>query len=1608
MRPSCFNKPSQANYKIVLKFSALSVVIATLSGCGENAKDCGGRWDNIFGREECAVPQPTSQNVSKTSQTISNLALPNPFIVGQNHTLAATSSSGLAVTYSSKTADVCSVTGTQIKALTVGTCTVEANQAGDDKTLAAATVSVSTETGCTVPQILSEDKKSCITPNNLKIGEFIDSAVQGLSYKTPTYAGITDQNGKFYYVEGEDVSFKISALELGTVVASSRVHVSDLASSSYNKKNNKDVKIAQLLQALDEDKNPDNGIVLNDKVQQFFTSEKNIDFLLDNDAFTQLLKEKLAPLNAVVPSQEVVKKHIASSLEYVAQGDCSVPFGKFVSIDNSTLTNEKLTCYGKTKFQAYLTQTVPKYDELIAEVINPNHIDRISQTASREAAQKSFIADSLNATVALIKTVDAANQGKVVEAFARLTEYVLKLSLTVNPNQTTEKAAAGANAIIESLLNAPKCITLVSALSIEAEAALACVDTFRATLEIPQGDESLFTKIKPQLTIIVDALKTVKSLTEVGEKGQAAIAAAVASALSANIGILRLTTTESGSVANQMLEELATSIITPTLNVVSCYPNVAAVGSVKLNPIGLMADCADNVVRLTAENVEVIGRRLYGISALKILNSRAQALAIEKFALAEIVSVSSYSDMYKKWGIPLDTPYEQGVNLLLKKLIDKILEDNGWWSNLFSDEDVLLHSYRSDMVSDINRELLKIDVVASQIMSSRDIVFRSIKNNGGLVTAEIDFFVSNVNGGRKVCFSQGSDHDNNNPYMIEPTNEGYDRRSLTFGYATSGAATINCFVYNKLGQFLYRQGAPVFIDDVDYRIERLPQNTTIRQGDRIHVSLVGESGIKPRLIRWNFGDGTAEYISTPNDYSVPHVYLTSGSKQIDAYVLDVYNNVIKLSQTINIEPSTEQKIVYTNFNPQTLRFGQLGEIVLQGINLTEDLQLSCESCVDGVRENLAKSNSRQRVYVYVPRATDMTKAMNDTLVVKKIDGTVLAQANIPIMPVFDTVTPSSREAVVNSEITFSLSTPLDYIKSVVWSIGETVVQTLNSIAEVFKHIFSTVGEFVISAELKDKNGDVVSHAETIVSIKSLTCSAGQIIENGKCVDIATLANGEANIALYGDVKKEMISTVKIDDGRTALLVDDVTAIYAAFGLDTRGKGLQDYVNTHINAVISMLKTNGATVNTLVNKPTRNAQGLAHNVVLDADFDSVVKSPADLRKLLLEYFNNKVLSTQLLNVVSTPSTKLRVTLSFWESNGNVFVWASVFPIDKSETVLQLYGDLNSTAAVTTAIKLQSQNNQQDFTQQAANLSGVDILWNVDNSGSMQQEQTNLANGAANFFSKLKATGIDYRLAVNTTDGRQCSLRKLTDGTNRFISSSTLNGENEWSILSRPGTNGSGTETAFYCVRELLEGVGSLAQDKAEFDRPNAKNLVVFVTDEPEIETYQNSKPTGSPSSYVARTFNDYKNFFVSSGATFFSIIEPNSTIVREDFTVSRPLVENCNGQGGSASGGAHFKEISKLTGGSSSSICADADSWSVMFDEVVRAATGLASNFKLSHVPIPSTIKVLVNGRSVLRDTNHAQGFDVVFSDSGAALAFYGNDIPIQNSIIQVEYRYLLN
>ncbi|MGA9573706.1 MAG: hypothetical protein WBS20_07155, partial [Lysobacterales bacterium] len=81
-----------------------------------------------------AAPQVTLDiGVDKTDQTITGLAA-NPATgeIGGSSTLSATASSGLAVTFGSSTPGICTVAGSTVTYVAGGTCTVTADQAGDD------------------------------------------------------------------------------------------------------------------------------------------------------------------------------------------------------------------------------------------------------------------------------------------------------------------------------------------------------------------------------------------------------------------------------------------------------------------------------------------------------------------------------------------------------------------------------------------------------------------------------------------------------------------------------------------------------------------------------------------------------------------------------------------------------------------------------------------------------------------------------------------------------------------------------------------------------------------------------------------------------------------------------------------------------------------------------------------------------------------------------------------------------------------------------------------------------------------------------------------------------------------------------------------------------------------------------------------------------------------------------------------------------------------------------------------------------------------------------------------------------------------------------------
>ena len=119
----------------VCTVSGSTVTLVTVGTCTIQAAQPG----NSAYAAAASVSQ--SFTISPTGQTITFPTIPSKAFGSGTFTLTATASSGLAVTFTSTTASVCTVSGTTVTLVSVGICTLQANQAGNGSYGAAPTVS---------------------------------------------------------------------------------------------------------------------------------------------------------------------------------------------------------------------------------------------------------------------------------------------------------------------------------------------------------------------------------------------------------------------------------------------------------------------------------------------------------------------------------------------------------------------------------------------------------------------------------------------------------------------------------------------------------------------------------------------------------------------------------------------------------------------------------------------------------------------------------------------------------------------------------------------------------------------------------------------------------------------------------------------------------------------------------------------------------------------------------------------------------------------------------------------------------------------------------------------------------------------------------------------------------------------------------------------------------------------------------------------------------------------------------------------------------------------------------------------------------------------------
>ncbi|MDT8990024.1 hypothetical protein RQP54_04040 [Curvibacter sp. APW13] len=149
-------------------------------------------------------------------------------------------------------------------------------------------------------------------------GVFTDAEVANVEYETSSgLRGNTDAAGRYQYREGDTVTFRIGGLVLGSGPAKGTVTPIDLVGGASSINDPEVVKILRLLQSLDSDNNPANGITIADAVRSAMGSSTR---KLKDIGDVAALVTSARP-GASVVSEANAKAHFAETLNRLEAKD---------------------------------------------------------------------------------------------------------------------------------------------------------------------------------------------------------------------------------------------------------------------------------------------------------------------------------------------------------------------------------------------------------------------------------------------------------------------------------------------------------------------------------------------------------------------------------------------------------------------------------------------------------------------------------------------------------------------------------------------------------------------------------------------------------------------------------------------------------------------------------------------------------------------------------------------------------------------------------------------------------------------------------------------------------------------------------------------------------------------------------------------------------------------------------------------------------------------------------------------------------------------------------------------------------------------------------------
>lgn len=336
-------------------------------------------------------------------------------------------------------------------------------------------------------------------------------------------------------------------------------------------------------------------------------------------------------------------------------------------------------------------------------------------------------------------------------------------------------------------------------------------------------------------------------------------------------------------------------------------------------------------------------------------------------------------------------------------------------------------------------------------------------------------------------------------------------------------------------------------------------------------------------------------------------------------------------------------------------------------------------------------------------------------------------------------------------------------------------------------------------------------------------------------------------------------------------------------------------------------------------------------------------------------------------------------------------------------------------------------EQDTFQQAGNTftqRKIDILWVIDNSGSMQTSQANLVSNFSSFINRFQTLGFDYHMAVTTTDAYLAdpyfnnsystympNNGKFKDGftgtygygkTGIFVMTPANTTATVFQKNISMGASGAGDERAF---SSMIQALNDPQNASLGFRRADAFLSVIILSDEDDFSgtaTNADHFYPGSAQNYVGDKNYNAPNPLLRPISYYVGLLDAyagghDNYSVSSLYTDSTACKNTLDGvYPGSRIIAQRMPALSDATKGQKGSLCGD---FGATLNMVTNSVISLASIFKLDRLPQVPTIRVTVNGMSINQDVNNGWTYDAVSN----SVAFHGASIPAQGAVISITY-----